>query len=316
LNRISQGNAAEYEEPMVSAILSKEAQFDNDLLSKYCCELDKATQPIVSGEFEWKILPGLKANSLRGDITARQYESIWIMAWNVTCRILEAVQPNAKNIGANPTFFWEHQPIPLLYDRYLIRHFNISKGGLIEAAALYLRSPEIRTNRLDWIFLDSFIFEAIIAHAHYLLHEIEGIGTRWAVSRAHGDDVRYLWFRMQSWLADVVLNYVAWPGAAYYLVMHDHLLWALTTAGLWGIFQVFRIALVLERRRTRRTIMKMLKHLQDLYRLLGEKIISPRKLKEELDRAAADDVVIAGAVFAIVDRIVGRDATFFNPTEK
>jgi hypothetical protein len=300
----------------VNAILPIEQQFDKDLLENYSSRLDAVTKPLVSREFEWKILPGLKANSLRGDITARQYEDIWSIAWRVACQIFEAVQPNAENRGANPAFYWEHQPLPLLYDRYLTCHFNISKAGLIEAAATYLRSPEIRTNRLDWLFLDSFIFEAIVAHAEYLLYEIEGIGTRWAVSRAKADDVRYLWFRLQSWLADVAFNYMAWPGAAYYLVVNDHRMWALTTAVLWGLFQIFRIVLVVERRRSRRTMMKMLKHLRDLYRLLGEKIISPRKLKEELDRAAADDVVIAGAVFTIIDRIVARDATFFNPTEK
>jgi hypothetical protein len=47
--------------------------------------------------------------------------------------------------------------------------------------------------------------------------------------------------------------------------------------------------------------------------MLGEKTISPRKLREELDSAAAAGVVFDSAVFTIVDRIVARDPTAFFP---
>jgi hypothetical protein len=57
----------------------------------------------------------------------------------------------------------------------------------------------------------------------------------------------------------------------------------------------------------------LLQHLIDLYRILADNTISPRKLKESLDAAAAAGVVLDGAVFAIVDRLIALDSTAFVP---
>jgi hypothetical protein len=45
--------------------------------------------------------------------------------------------------------------------------------------------------------------------------------------------------------------------------------------------------------------------------MLADRIISPRKLREKLDLAAADGIVVDGAVTAIVDRMVARDPAAF-----
>ena len=63
----------------------------------------------------------------------------------------------------------------------------------------------------------------------------------------------------------------------------------------------------------RRKAAKRLQHLQELYRMLGEDTISPRKLKQELDAATTDGVALNGAVFTIVDRMITRDPTAFIP---
>jgi hypothetical protein len=173
--------------------------------------------------------------------------------------------------------------------------------------------PTIRTNRLDWIFLDAFVLADLVAISENLLYERESMGTQWAVRHAGGSESRYLWLKLQVRLAGIAFHFVAWPAAAYYLFVNDHRMWALATAALWPLVQIFRIGFGLERRRARRTITKMLQHLGNLYRMLGEKTISPRKLREELDSAAAAGVVFDSAVFTIVDRIVARDPTAFFP---
>ena len=54
--------------------------------------------------------------------------------------------------------------------------------------------------------------------------------------------------------------------------------------------------------------------LRDLYGILGDITISPRKLKESLDKAVAVGVSLDGAVFTIVDRAIARDPTAFIPS--
>jgi len=171
--------------------------------------------------------------------------------------------------------------------------------------------PKIQTNRLDWIFLDAFVLVDLVAISENLLYQIEGMGTQWAVRHAKGSELRYLWLKLQVRLGGIAFHFAAWPVATYYLFVNDHRMSALASAVLWLLVQIFRMVVGIERRRARRTITKMLQHLRNLYRMLGEKTISPRKLREELDSAAAAGVVFDGAVFTIIDRMVAQDPTAF-----
>ncbi|WP_321884721.1 hypothetical protein [Paraburkholderia bannensis] len=65
----------------------------------------------------------------------------------------------------------------------------------------------------------------------------------------------------------------------------------------------------------RRKNKALLARMLDLYRILGDSTISPRLLKDALDRAAEEGVVLDGAVFSIVDRIIVKDATAFVPNQ-
>jgi len=288
-----------------------ELENDEELLKAaaqtYGGGLDVDSQQLVIREFS-----RLKEKVL-SDITAPNYEGVWMYAWLVMCRLFSALQPHAHNKGVKPEFFWEHQSIELLRGRYLTRRISIRKDRLLEVAALYLRLHKIRTNRLDWIFLDAFVLVDLVAISENLLYEVEGWGTQWAVRHASGSEFRYLWLKLLVRLAGIAFHFVAWPVATYCLFVNDHRMWALATAALWLLVQIFRIALGIERRRDRRTISKVQQHLEKLYRVLGEKTISPRKLREELDSAAAAGVIIDSAVFTIVDRIVAEDPTAFFP---
>jgi len=99
----------------------------------------------------------------------------------------------------------------------------------------------------------------------------------------------------------------------YYLASRDHGTAALVVGGIWALLFVWAVVTYPIRWRARRKSGKLLHHLIDLYRLLGDETISPRKLKETLDTATASGVVLDGAVFTIVDRLLVRDPTAFIP---
>jgi len=284
---------------------------DQELLDKHGRELDAVAQQHVPLEFKLFILPALTARALRDGITAQQYESRWRCAWRVTHRLFEALHKHRKY----PECFWQHQPIEFFENQYLVRGINIRKDFLLDAANLYLRSPDIRTNRLDWIFLDALVLTEVIARSDYAKQTLVGISSQLAVEFEHSDIAKYYRLRREFWIVGFVFNYVAWPTVAYELFVNERRTWALATAGLWVLFQVVRIVIGFILRRERHGAIKVMQPLWNLYSILGGRTISPRKLKEALDSAAAVGIVFDGAAFSIVDRIIARDVTAFIPTQ-
>jgi hypothetical protein len=88
----------------------------------------------------------------------------------------------------------------------------------------------------------------------------------------------------------------------------------MATAGMWLIALALQAISYPARRRARRKAAALLQYLIDLYSILGGNTVSPRKLRETLDTAAAAGVVLDGAVFTIVDRLTALDPTAFIPT--
>jgi hypothetical protein len=291
---------------------------DKEFIGHYGQGLHAVAQPHIEREWNFSILPALRASTHRSGVTAKQYENAWCGAWYVTHQLFHALHSNAHIVPKerNPHLsFWCHQPIEFFRNQYLMRGISIDKDALLRTAAFYLGHPESRTNWLDWIFLDALVLTEVIATSDYAIETLGGIPAFLASQFAHSDMAKYSRLKVQYWLAGFAINYVAWPAVVYELFVHERRTWALVTASLWGLFQAVRIVIGVSMRRDRRAATKLVKPLRNLYGILGATTISPRKLKEALDTAAAAGAVFDGAAFAIVDRIVATDATAFIPTQ-
>jgi hypothetical protein len=87
--------------------------------------------------------------------------------------------------GEEPSCYWIHRTLDLFRTNDDTRGIAIDKAEMLSAAAIYLSHPEIRTNRFDWMFLDSIAFAELDAFAEYVFTTRGGTGGNLAAAFAN-----------------------------------------------------------------------------------------------------------------------------------
>jgi len=89
---------------------------------------------------------------------------------------------------------------------------------------------------------------------------------------------------------------------------------------LYGIYLFVRLAWwprrFLRRKKENAELKKsddLMKEMLTIYYYCQPSVMSPRTLKEQLDKAKEKGVLLHGAVFAILDRIISQDSSVFIP---
>src|SRR5271170_652640 len=116
-----------------------------------------------------------------------------------------------------------------------------TESRLMQAVALYLAHPKTRTNRLDWVCLDSMIFTELEAFAHHVFTTRGGTGTNLAATIARRSQGKYIAPSAVFWLFGFAFNFIAWPGLGIYLYLKGHPIGALVTLGWWALWLVLRV---------------------------------------------------------------------------
>lgn len=294
-------------------------KFDEEFEAHFAENLDPIKRSLFLSEWAHSSLPALHANALRNRWTAEQYRVANNVTWGLTEKLFDALHSNwfrtSLKEEEKPRSFWYHQSLDLFRLSDATRGFDINKAELVDAASLYLGKPDIRSNRLDWIFLDAIVFAELEAYADHVFASRAGTGINWAATFANRSQARYHVLQIAFGIVGFALKFVAMPVIAYFLFIAEHNVAAIVVLGLWIVTLAWQLVTFPIRWRARRNARKLLQHLVDLHLLLGGNTISPRKLKEALDKAAGDGVVLDGAVFTIVDRLVARDPTAFIPAQ-
>jgi hypothetical protein len=266
-------------------------------------------RPFVEPIWHGSILPSLKANALSEKWTAEQFRERCIRALRVTVDLFYALHINAGSSYAKatekPQYYWIHQNFNILRTNDATRGMSIQKDEMLRVAADYLSHPEIRTNKFDWLLLDAIVFTELDAFAFHF--------SGFAATLANGNPAKYFALMALFKVVGVALGYLLLPAIAYFAFSSGHETTSWSIAGLWVVSVVWSLIGLPFRWRARRKKKALLNQMLDLYRVLGDSTISPRLLKGALEKAATEGVVLDGAVFSIVDRIVARDATTFVP---
>ncbi len=246
-----------------------------------------------------------------------EYRGLLSSAWGTVGELFQALHQNAwdekLDASKKPRGFWYHQELNIFRTEDDTRGFDINKSELSEVAARYLQLPEIQTNRLDWIFLDSIVLSEFEAFARDMLNTRAGTGMNWAAAFAGRSELKYYGFSFLFWIIGVTLAYALPIVTVYYLATKGHRTGAIVLFSIWALFTLWKLVTYPFRFRARRKARKLLQHLFNLYRALGENTISPTQWRKMLDTATGDGVVLDGAVFTIIDRAIARDATAFIP---
>ncbi|AJZ57033.1 hypothetical protein OI25_7616 [Paraburkholderia fungorum] len=266
-------------------------------------------RPFVEPIWHGSILPSLKVNALAENWTTEQFHERCTRALMATVDLFYALHGNASSsytqANEKPQYYWVHQNFNILRANDATRGMSIQKDEMLRVAAEYLSHPEIRTNKFDWLLLDAIVFAELDAYSWHI--------SGFAATLASGNVVKYLALLALFNGIGFVFGYLLLPAIAYFVVSRGHETTGWAIAALWAVSVVWSLIGLPFRWKTRRKNKALLNRMLDLYRLLGDSTISPRLLKNSLERAATEGVVLDGAVFSIVDRIVARDATAFVP---
>lgn len=273
---------------------------------------------VISGEWR-RLLPILRARALAGSMSEVEYRNLMSSAWGTVGELFQALHQNAwdeeLDASKKPRGFWYHQQPDIFRTEDDTRGFDINKSELSEVAARYLQHPEIQANRLDWIFLDSIVLSEFEAFARDTLSTRAGTGMNWAAAFAGRSELKYYGFSFLFWIIGVILAYVLPIAAIYYLATKGHEKGAIVLLAIWALLTLWNLVTYPLRFRARRKARKLVQHLLDLYRALGENTISPMQWRKMLDAATTDGVTLDGAAFTIIDRAIARDATAFIPSQ-
>jgi hypothetical protein len=276
----------------------------------WAAELPPRIKPIVAAERQ-RFLAGIRHQPIAerqllmfsgGELIKDLFSALHSSAWM------------SERDGKLPQCFWRHERVDLFHGERKDRRFDIDREELLRLAARYLSTPEIRTNRLDWVFLDAVVFQEFEAYAIKVFNSRgatgSGVNVAAAVAR---NEVQYMCMKPVFWVVRMALMWAAPLALIYYLYIHSHSI-AAAVIGAWLIFgAVWELATWPQRIRARRKSRKLLQYLAELYAVLGQDTIPPTRWKQTLEAATTEGVILDGAVFTIIDRAIARDPTAFFP---
>lgn len=266
------------------------------------------------------MLPALKANALANNSTNDEFRDQWIRSMHLTEDLCVALHSNIgtpveyyRSAEEKPRQFWTHQKYDFLRANDTTRGIDIEYGALLDVTARYLNCPEIRSNKFDWLLMDSIIFSVLDAYTDHIVNWGAGIGIDWAVIFSNKSHLKYFGLRLLFWPIRIALRYFLLPAFVYLLAIKGYETMAFVTLGSWGLYLLLHVLGFPIRWHVRKKANSQLTHLLELYAILGDNVISPRKLKEALDNASSEGIIFHGSVFGLVDRITAKDPTTFIP---
>lgn len=107
--------------------------------------------------------------------------------------------------------------------------------------------------------------------------------------------------------------FVALPAAVWFLFTNEHQTLAVVLFFGWLIVLLVYLIGLPYRCQDRKRGQALLRQLQKVHAILGNRPISPNELMRSLDQASTAGVVLDDTVFALADRMMASNATDFNP---
>lgn len=300
---------AEIEAGIVSLFAPRLGNRDED---DYSYKRSTEVWQIVVREWRQNMCPHIRQMTHDGTWTVARYEQLC----GKSLKLIEELHRALHLLGIYQKLspvFWEHQALDLFNLQKDSRGFSIDPSMLSDVATKYLKHPELRTNRIDWLLLEGLLFERLESATAEAWPFISGMGAPAAASLAEGSQVKYLCWRATFFFIKVGVFYIAPLAIAYGLFSLNHKQAAVVTLAVFALLLAWQAVTFPVRFRAKRRLRTKLVKLGCAYNLLRDTTIYPRGLKESLDSAAAAGALIAGDVYAIVDRILARDATAFIP---
>lgn len=295
-------------------------QIDGELTARWKDDTNSPDFQLVLNEWEASCKWPIRTKATAQVWDRGRYRAALIDTWDTLGKLFHGLHPviwpDSRTDENKTRFFWYHRRIDIKTIDDKKRGFEIDREQLSQAATSYVSSPDAQSNRMDWLLLDTLVFADIEKALESYKENMTAMGARVAESIAEGNVFKYAFWRVLFFALGIFVSFVAMPLGAYYLLQIGHENAALGVFGIWVLFTLWWLVTLPIRWKAKGKFWKAFKKLSDVYTLLGESTISPRKLKDAIDAATALGCHFDGAVFTIVDRMIARDPTAFIPSKQ
>jgi len=233
--------------------------------------------------------------------------------WQAGSELLYALHSDA--CGPNPRklhSFWHHHSIPSYLDvNNSGKDSDIYKSELLRVAAEYLNEPDIQNPQFDYVLLDAIVYQELHAFISTAVDQVAPQAKRFAAPLARGNELKYMLYSTGLSMLGFVVNWLLFPALAIYSLYKENLWASGILAALFVFSRISWLVTIPARRRARAKVAALLDTLSGLYVTLHTQALSPARFKQVLNDASDKGVVVDGAAFVIVDRMIERDPTMF-----
>lgn len=222
-----------------------------------------------------------------------------------------------ENVNSRPPIpVWFHRRPEHVAGTAKIEQEEIKRDMLLDATAKYLSRTWLQHPEIDWILLDALIFAEVTAYRESVMSGA-AIGTaNWAYVFSGGDIQKTLYLRLAGAIAGLAARYLLPIALIWGLIYSGREGAAIATGAVYGLYLLSRLFSWPNRRAVRRKIRdasSLLEKMQQAYGYVSPPIVNPSILRGHLDDVTKAGARFDGAVFALLDRITGRDSSTFLP---
>lgn len=259
----------------------------------------------------WKIASKqLREKAEQTNATAKDFQDCLDEAYSLLKSLDWALHQNEEISTGKISEVWRHQPINVVAAGNSNRGISIWREQLIEVAARYLNQKKLRTELMDWIFIDSILFAEIDAFSNSVMSGPPWGPFNWAFMIADGNELKYYLLRPVFSFLGFVVRYLMLPAIAIALYWQGYQESAEWAAGAFAIYlglKILSIPRALARWRQRTKNANLIKLMISAYGFTEPPVLNPLRLKVAVDAAIAEGAVFSTVGLSIIDRLVSID---------
>jgi hypothetical protein len=242
-----------------------------------------------------------------------RYSHAAFRIWQLGADLLYALHSDISHLTPRKLHsFWHHHPIPSYLDvNNPKKDCDILKSELLSVAAEYLKDPDLQNPQFDYVLLDAIVYQDLHAFISTAVDQVLPQAKRFAVPFANGSELKFMLYAAGLSMLGFVFNWLLFPALAIYSLYKENLWASGILAALFVFSRISWLVTIPARRRVRAKVAALLDTLRGLYMSLDTQSLSPARFKQVLTDATDKGVVVDGAAFVIVDRMIERDPTMF-----
>lgn len=262
----------------------------------------------------------IRERSLSDKLDPNDYHDRLVEMYDFVGNLYDALNgyPLKSDIKKECHEIWYHRTEEQIIGiRKIHKEHFINRDELLDTLSIYLTNPWLQLDLIDWIFLDSLVFDQIESYREEI-YSGKTIGKEnWNYILARGDLNEFNLLEIKKSLSTIGFLYIlplSIIGILFYIGLEDIAIFP--TIG-FIIFVLFKVSLfpfrIFKKRKAVMPHLVKLGQMCVLYHYCKPPILSLETIDRCLDKAIKNDINFDGALFALVKRIRSVKEDLFLP---